>query len=184
MLKEDNIDFWKFNDAPNFIISLIDNRGYSLPFVNLPEPVKLGNNKSTRVHVDQAIFELVISGRVRIVNEQPLVVNPMSAVSVQQNGKKRLILDLRHVNKCLLKQRVKYEDWKVALAYFAREAYMFDSKSGYHVEISEHHQSFRGFSLRPPDSEGETFYVFTVLPFELSTTPYVFTKLLKPLEKH
>ena len=28
------------------------------------------------------------------------------------------------------------------------------------------------------------FFVFTVLPFGLSSAPYVFTKILKPLEKH
>ena len=28
------------------------------------------------------------------------------------------------------------------------------------------------------------FYVFAVLPFGLSSAPYVFTKILKPLEKH
>lgn len=120
------------------------------------------------------------------MDKQPLCVNPLS-VSVQQNGKKRLILDLRHVNKCLLKQKVKYEDWKVALAYFAKDAYMFsfNLKSGYHhVEISEQHQTFLGFSWRKPDFNGEVFHVFNVLPFGLSTVPYIFTKLLKPLEKH
>ena len=34
------------------------------------------------------------------------------------------------------------------------------------------------------DSGVEIFYAFTVLPFGLSTAPYVFAKLLKPLEKH
>ena len=49
--------------------------------------------------------------------QNPLyVVNPLS-VSVQANGKKRLLLDLRHVNKYLIKRKVKYEDWKFALAF-------------------------------------------------------------------
>ena len=60
-----------------------------------------------------------------------------------------------------------------------------NSKAGYHhVEISQEHQTFLGFSWRAPGSGGEVFYVFTVLPFGLSTAPYLFTKLLKPLEKH
>ena len=42
-----------------------------------------------------------------MVNDQPFVVNPLS-VSVQPCGKKKLILDLRHVNKSLFKQSVKY----------------------------------------------------------------------------
>ena len=49
--------------------------------------------------------------------------NPLS-VSVQANGKKRPILDLFHVNKYLVKRKVKYEDWKVALAFFQKDCYM------------------------------------------------------------
>ena len=78
---------------------------------------------------------------------KPLVVNPLS-VAIQPCGKKRLILDLRHVNKCLVKQRVRYEDWKFALAYFTKGSYMFsfDLKNGYHhVEISQDYQTYLGF---------------------------------------
>ena len=49
------------------------------------------------------------------------------------------------MNKCLVKKRVKYEGWKVALAYFAKDSFMFsfDLKSGYHhVDISQEHQTF------------------------------------------
>ena len=59
-----------------------------------------------------------------MVTDQPLVLHPLS-VSIQSCGKKRLLLDLRHVNKSLIKQSVKYEDWKIAVAYFAKDAYMF-----------------------------------------------------------
>ena len=52
-----------------------------------------------------------------MVNDQPLVVHPLS-VSIQSCGKKKLLLDLRHVNKSLIKQ-------SVAMAYFAKDAYMF-----------------------------------------------------------
>ena len=57
------------------------------------------------------------------------MVNPLS-VSVQPSGKKRLILDLRCVNKHIIKQRVKYEDWRIGLSYFQNGAFMisFDLK--------------------------------------------------------
>ena len=42
--------------------------------------------------MDQAIHELVLSGRVCVVAQKPLVVDPLS-VSIQPCGKKRLILD-------------------------------------------------------------------------------------------
>ena len=86
------------------------------------------------------------SYRVVEVQAPPYVVNPLS-VSVQPNGKKRLILDLRYVNKHLIKQRVKYEDWKIALSYFQKGAFMisFNLKSGYrHIDICPDHQTFLG----------------------------------------
>ena len=46
--------------------------------------------------MDQAVLELVNSGRVRMVNEQPFVVNTLS-VSIQPCGKKSLILDLLQI---------------------------------------------------------------------------------------
>ena len=73
------------------------------------------------------------------------------------------------------------------MAYFARAAdtFSFDLKSGYyHVEIFEGHQTYLGFSWKHSNSSQMEFYVLTVLPFGLSSAPHVFTKILKPLEKH
>ena len=135
------LEFWKRIGTSKFILNVIE-RGYMLPFLSLPEPAVFRNNRSSLAHatfVEDAIRELVESGRVLEVVLPPLVVNP-SSVSVQATGKKRLILDLRYVIKCLRKIRVKYEDWKIALSYFMTEAFMFsfDLKSGYHhIEIFE-----------------------------------------------
>ena len=43
---------------------------------------------------------------------------------------------------------------------------------------------FWGFCWRSLDSNNEVFYVFTDLPFGLSSAPYIFTELLKPLVRH
>ena len=50
------------------------------------------------------------------------VINPLS-VSVQPSGEKRLILDLRHMNECLIKCRLRYEDWTVTVTFFEKDAY-------------------------------------------------------------
>ena len=114
------------------------------------------------------------------------MVNPLS-VSVQPNGKKRFILDLRYVNKHLIKQRVKYEDWKIALSYFQKGAFMisFDLKSSYHhIDICPDHQTFLGFAWKfSGDTEFRYNFIFTVLPFGLASAPFIFTKCLKPLER-
>lgn len=160
-----------------------------LLFLSLPEPAVVRSNRSSLAHakfVEDAIRELVESGRVLEVAVPPLLVNPLS-VSVQATGKKKsLILDLRYVNQCLRKMRVKYEDWKIALSYMT-EAFMFsfDLQSEYHhIEMFEGHQTYLGFSWKHGSSNLTKFYVFTVLPFGLLSAPNISTKTLKPLEKH
>ena len=74
--------------------------------------------------------------------------------STQPNGTKRLILDLRYVNN-FLKRGVKYEDWKVA---------------GYHhIKIHPDHLTFLGFAWKFPREASIRYFVFTVLPFGLSS---------------
>ena len=96
-------------------------------------------------------------------------------------GKKRLVVNLRYLNRFLWKQKLKYEDLRTALLLFqpGDHAYTFDLKSGYHhVDIYEPHQKFLGFKWHAK------FYQFTVLPFGLSTASYKFTKLMRVLVKY
>ena len=120
---------------------------------------------------------------VKEVRAQPHECSPLSVV-VNAVGKKRLVLDLRHVNKYVCKQKFKYEHLRVAMLLLEKGDYMFtfDLKSGYHhVDIRPVQYRYLGFSWE----RGNTaqFYVFTVLPFGLATACYIFTKLLRPLVK-
>ena len=75
----------------------------------------------------------------------------------------------------------------MALNYFSINNFMFsfDLKSGYHhIEIHEKYQIYLGFSWQNYKNGITKYYMFTVLPFGLSTAPYIFTKMLKPIEKH
>lgn len=69
--------------------------------------------------VFEAIKDLLDRHLIEICNEPPYVVNPLT-VSVQNSSKKRLILDLREVNKHLWKQSIRYEDIKVRLTLFRK----------------------------------------------------------------
>ena len=72
-----NIEFWKSIGARYFILSIVEN-GYKLPFASFPELVKLSNNRSARLNAafeDRAIYDLVLSGRIYVVAQKPLVVN-------------------------------------------------------------------------------------------------------------
>ena len=100
----------------------------------------LRNNKSAITNekfVGQAISDLLDSCCVHEVPFKPFVVNPLS-VATNSSGKKRLILDLSVLNKCIKKDKFKFVDWKLALQFFAKDSFLckFDLMSGYrHFDI-------------------------------------------------
>ena len=132
-------DEWVKVGASGFILSVVRD-GYKIPFVALPPPKVSSNNTSALKDTDfvsEAISDLLRTKRVEILGHQPDIVNPLS-VSVQPSGKKRLILDLRHVNLYVFKRKFRCEDISVAIQIFSKGYYLFkfDLKSGYHhVEI-------------------------------------------------
>ena len=179
----DHIDFWKSINANDFIIDTIFN-GYKIPFYSLPPVSFSKNNKSALLEskfVSEAIRDLLDRGLVTESEHIPTVVNPLT-VSIQSNGKRRLILDLRLVSMHIWKQSVKYDDIRIALLYLKQGSWMikFDIHSAYHfLDIYPPHTQFLGFSWVV---DGVTkFYRFLVLPFGLSSAPYIFTKLTRPL---
>ncbi|XP_062597476.1 uncharacterized protein LOC134258894, partial [Saccostrea cucullata] len=89
-------------------------------------PKKIG-----KLTVQRAVSELLEYGCVRRVPFKPIVVNPLS-VAINSSGKKRLILDLSVLNVFVRKDKIKFEDWKVAVQYFEKDCHMFkfDLKSG------------------------------------------------------
>jgi len=96
-------DEWVKLGASGFILSAVRD-GYKIPFVAPPPPKVSSNNTSTlrdSHFVSEAISDLFRTKCVEILDHQPDIVNPLS-VSIQPSGKKRLILDLRHVNLCVL----------------------------------------------------------------------------------
>ena len=104
--------------APDFILSVIS-EGYKLPLLHTPPRSFTKNNLSATNNsvfvTESAILDLLASGRISEFSKDSLhVINPLS-VSTQSPGKRRLILDLRFVNQFILKQKVKFEDYKTAL---------------------------------------------------------------------
>ncbi len=177
--------FWRQIGSPDFIIETIEH-GYVIPMYDIPPVKQTKNNKSALKYpefVSQAISELVKLGTVEVCQEIPHVINPLT-VSVQSNGKKRLILDLREVNHFIQKKSVKYEDMRTAQMFLKKGGFMykFDLKSGYHhVDIHPRHQTFLGFQW---EFDGIVkYFKFTALPFGLSSAPFIFTKVVRPLVK-
>ena len=185
-LKE-NIAFWQFIGASQWLLRVL-NEGYCLPFVEFPKRMFFRNHNSVFCNyefVSSEISKLLLSGAVVEVSSTDLhVCNPLG-VAVSTSGKPRLILDLRYVDQHLRSLRFKYEDIRTAADLFQKGDcfFKFDYTSGYHhLEIFPEHTFFLGCSWMVDGRQ--KFFKFTVLPFGLSTGPYIFTKVQRALTKY
>ena len=109
---KDNFNFWQNTlEANDFVLETIK-EGVKLPFIKTPLKAKFKNNASAldnKEFVDCNLKELIMSKCMIKVESKAHVIRK-SSVSTNSSGKKRLILDLRYVNKHLWKQSVKFED--------------------------------------------------------------------------
>ena len=174
-----SISFWETIHTSRTI-----SQGYKIPFVETPIHAFFQNNKTALLHADfveKSINDFVETGAIKEFDSIPHVISPLS-VSTNASGKKRLILDLRYVNSHMYKDPIRFDDWRAFESYLISDSFcfQFDLKSGYHhVDIFNAHQTFLGFSwIRDGKCK---YFVFTVLPFGLSTAPYIFIKILRPL---
>ena len=178
--------FWESIGANAGLLDLITD-GYRIPFVQTPPKMFFKNNSSSlrsEKFVLTEIASLLHTGRIVEVSDPPHVVNPLS-VSSNGDGTSRLILDLSTVNPYIYQDHIKFENWTTMEQYVQRGNYLwkFDiSKSYHHVDIWEGHHTFLGFSWQIAGTVN--FFVFTVLPFGITSGPFVFTKLMRGLVKH
>lgn len=153
----------------------------------VPARNKVKNQKSALEEasfVSEQIIELLSSGCVIEVNQSEVqVISPLGVV--KNSSKKRLILDLRYVNKYFRISKFKYEDIQTMHDIFSLGDWFFklDYRSGYHhVDIFLSHQKFLGFNWT---SQGQKkWFVFSVFPFGLTSAPFVHTKIQLALIKH
>ena len=141
-----NVAFWEHIGASRFIRDTILH-GYKIPFIYTPPSAHFSNNRSAIQYSDfvgQAISDLLATGSVVECESAPTVVNPLS-VAIQSNGKKRLILDLRHPNYFVMKSKVKFEDAKTMLFSFVDSSQNWLFFFRYQIWFS----SYRHFSGGP-----------------------------------
>ena len=88
---------------------------------HLPTPFSKAINASAHTNstfVTEAVNDLLKLNLVEEMFCAPDIINPLS-VSTRSSGKQRLILDLRHVNSFLYKQKFKCEDLSMATQIFS-----------------------------------------------------------------
>ena len=142
-------------------------------------PVFLRNHPSAfeeAAFVTAAIAAGVAARTMRAVPRDSLKCILPLGVAVNSAGKRRLIWDGRHVNRNLRKRKFRMETLqREGRQLFERSLYggTADISSAYHhIEMEESATPFLGFEW-----EG-AFYCFDVLPFGLSSAPWLFTTVM------
>lgn len=180
-----HIEYWKRIDAPAYLLDVIKN-GYRLPFKsnNLEPRFTLSNATMSPEDINFVTSEIESLIQTEAVSEvdAPAQVNSPLFV-VRNTGKPRMIINLKRLNRALICPRFKYEDLDLVSRWIIPKGWLtkFDMKAGYHhIAIHPDHRRFLGFSWKFPDGKVK-YFTFNVLPFGLSSAPYIFTKLFRPL---
>lgn len=173
---------WKNISAPNEVIDWIEN-GVHIPFVNVPDSFCLDNRHFTPVQTNfirDEISELLCSGAIKEVFYPPKCISPISCVP-KKGGKYRLIVDLRLINQSCDPPKFQYEDINTVIEYVQPHDLLItlDIKNGFHhIPVALDHQQYLGISYQG------RYFVWQVLPFGLSASPYFFCKTVRPVVKY
>ena len=147
--------FWHEISDPRrdgVVLDWIDN-GYKLEWGDdgyAPTMVSDKHPSAYQEHafVDAQIAKMLESGAIAKVYKKPKVVNPLGTVP-KSNGKLRLILDMRHVNKFMVDTSFRMEGLRDLqdIAYPNDFACSADLAQGYyHVELHPSSRTYHGFS--------------------------------------
>ena len=104
-----HLDYWENVIGANGVVTSVIKEVYKIPFTYTPQKAYFKNNKSALRNSDfvtDSIKDLLINKLVKETKNIPHVVSPLSVVE-NFAGKKRLILELRYVNKHIYTHKVK-----------------------------------------------------------------------------
>ena len=149
------------------------------PELGTAAPIHLLNHPSAfanKAFVSEAVATGIRAGTMRVCNREDLICVLPLGVAINSAGKLRLIWDGRHVNKHLRKRPFRMETLqREGRALFERSRYggTVDISSAYHhIDMAACATPYLGFEW-----EG-TFHCFDVLPFGLSSAPWLFTTVM------
>lgn len=157
-------------------------QGLKLPFKRKPLQFSVPKeplwSTSEQVNIESCIRELLRSGAVSTVT--PCSSQYLSKIFLvpKSDGRHRLILNLKSLNKFLWAPHFKLEDHRTVTKILTRGCWMatLDLKDAYFlVPIFPSHRKYLRFQFMGK------LYGFNCLPFGLNCAPYVFTKLMKPV---
>lgn len=174
------LSFWQGITNDKWIHSCVS--GYRLPFASRPKsrlvhpPHITQNNENL---IDAEIKKLLDKGAIEITND-PFYLSQIFLVR-KKDMSWRPIINLKPLNKHLQQFHFKMESVTMIRDVLKPNMWMckLDLKDAYFsVLVSECDRKYLQFKWK------NTVYQYKCLPFGLSVSPYIFTKLTKPLASH
>ncbi|KAJ8917897.1 hypothetical protein NQ315_002589 [Exocentrus adspersus] len=174
------LEQWELLTRDPLILSWV--RGYKIPFFLKPYQIKTPNqrvfSKREKSLLQASIAELLKKGVISLcVHRKGEFLSSYFLVE-KITGGYRFVLNLKSLNKFVETMHFKLENFKTVKDIIVQNCYMctLDLKDAYYlIPIHKKYRKYLRFSF-----EGQLFE-FNVLPFGLSTAPFVFCKLIKPI---
>ncbi|XP_020297308.1 uncharacterized protein LOC109861882, partial [Pseudomyrmex gracilis] len=170
---------WKQITSDKYILSCLS--GYRIPFTETPfqrscNVRNLSAEETENMHTE--IDELLRKGAIEECKECERQSVSSYFLVPKPDGSHLFILNLRSLNRFINPPHFKLEDIRSALNLVSRGDFLgtLDLRDAYFlVPIHADYRKFLRFKFK-----GKMFQ-FVCLPFGLCTSPYVFTKLMKPI---
>ena len=130
------------------------------------------------VHLEKCIEKLKNMNVIKVTtNEKNQFVSSYFIVP-KPDGSYRFILNFKKFNEFVNSQHFKMEDIRTAINILQRDDFMcsIDLKDAYFmIPVKNKYRKYLKFNYK------NIMYEFTALPFGLSTCPYVYSKIMKPV---
>lgn len=174
---------WKNITLDDFILNCL--KGYVITFTNKPfqiqEPRPPNWSPDEFKNIKLEISTLLSKGAIEKCTEcEGQFVSSYFLVE-KPDKTYRFIINLQKLNEFIQPPHFKMEDLRAARDLISHNSYMatLDLKDAYFlVPMSKNSRKYLRFRFNG------ILYQFTCLPFGLSTSPYIFTKIMKPVMNH
>lgn len=171
---------WEFLTQDPTLLSWI--KGYKIPFVRKPnqscKPKEFNSSPTEFGKYCMAVDELLRKGVLSKCDHMKGEFLSSFFLVPKTDGTYRFILNLKNLNTFICPPHFKLENYKFVSDLITRNSFMatVDLKDAYYmVPISSKYRKYLRFTFN------NFLYEYNAMPMGLSTAPYLFTKILKPV---